>query len=264
MFGPEFASCWLKLGRAEEHADSLKTGLLAWKNSNPYVVSRKASADGSRHSIVLNDIKNPAPLDQWAVIFGDFVHNLRACLDHFTYACAVHETGENPPDDEGKLQFPIYDCPAVFAEKAWRIRSLSAGMRAAIEGVQPYKRGHATHSPLLALLAEFDNTDKHRLLSIVVSQQSGGELNFTLPPGTRIANTHFAGGPLERGTELVWFTVDPPQPSVDYKHSAEVVITVGHLPGPSGDGRTELPVILDYLKAEVRLVITTLGHHLSK
>jgi len=264
MLSPEFASCWLKLGRAEEHADTIKSELLAWAHSKPYVIRRKASPDGSRHSLVLDDIKSTVPLDHWAVIFGDFVHNLRSALDHFIYGCAVYETSINPPPGDRQLQFPIYDTAASFAKRRSCIKPLSAGMRGAIEGVQPYNRRHPTHPPLLALIGEFDNADKHRLLNVVLSQQANAELNFTLPPGVRIPVAKFMNGPLERGTELAWFTVDPPQPNVSYQHSAEIVITVGHTPGPSGNGRTEVPVLLDYLKAEVRQLIVSLGNHLSK
>jgi hypothetical protein len=51
MLGPEFASCWLKIARAEEHVNLVKTELRTWVESKPYVVSRKRNADGSRHSI---------------------------------------------------------------------------------------------------------------------------------------------------------------------------------------------------------------------
>ena len=39
MLGPEFASCWLKLGRAEEHANTFYTELKTWVDGDPYQIA---------------------------------------------------------------------------------------------------------------------------------------------------------------------------------------------------------------------------------
>src|SRR5208282_3855961 len=105
MVGPEFASCWLKIGRAEEHFQAFQTEHDAWVDTSPYQVVRKRNADGSRHSL-LAEVNNPPPLDRWSLIAGDCVHNLRSALDHLAYALAAHKIGEAPPNPRS-LQFPI-------------------------------------------------------------------------------------------------------------------------------------------------------------
>jgi hypothetical protein len=259
MFGPEFASCWLKLGRAEEHANTFYDELRTWVDTDPYIIRKKVNADGSRHSLFIETVKTDPPLDRWSVVIGDCIHNLRSALDHFVYAAAIHETGQEPPVDKKILQFPITDDPTEFSKQSWRVRSLGAGVRAEIERVQPYNRRHPSLPPLLSLLRDLDDFDKHRLLNIVVSQVGEGEFNFHLPPGSGRPAVGFRKEGLGRGAELAWFTIDPPQLDVQYDHKAFIVITVGHVPGPSGDGRTEAPLVMKHLTAEVRQVIDILG-----
>lgn len=259
MLGPEFASCWLKLGRAEEHAKILYAELKAWVDSDPYVIGKKVNADGSRHSLFIEDIKTLPNLDRWSGIVGDCIHNLRCALDHFVYGAAIHEYGVDPPADKRTLQFPITDTPADFIKSAWRIKSLGVAVRAEIERLQPYNRRHISLPPLLALLRDLDDSDKHRLLNVVVSQVGDGEFNFQLPPGSGKPVVDFRREGLERGAELVWFTINPPQPDMQYHHKAFVVITISHVPAPSGNGRTELPVVTHSLTTEVRNVIEILG-----
>jgi len=259
MLGPEFASCWLKLGRAEEHANTFYSELKAWVDSDPYVIGKKVNADSTRYSSFIEDIKTPPSLDRWSVILGDCIHNLRSTLDHFIYAAAVCETKRAPPGDKKVLQFPITDSAAEFTNQAFRVKSLSLSMRAEIERMQPYNRRHPALPPLLALLRDLDDFDKHRLLNVVISQVGEGEFNFRLPPGSGRPIVDFRKEGLERGAELSWFTIHPPQTNVQYDHKAAIVITIGHIPGPSGNGRTEAPLVIHYLTTEVRKVIEILG-----
>lgn len=259
MLGPEFANCWLKIGRAEEHANTFYRELKTWVDGDPYVIRRKLNADGSRHSLVVEDIKTEPTLDRWGLILGDCIHNLRSTLDNFVYALAIHETGQDPPADKKILQFPITDKPEDFPKQLWRLKSLSAHMQAAIERVQPYNRRHPSLPPLLALLRDLDDFDKHRLLNVVIFQVGEGEFSFRLPPGSGKPVVDFRKERLERGAEMVWFTVSPPQPDLQYDHKAAIVVTIGHIPGPSGNGRTEAPVVIHSLITEVKKVIEILG-----
>ncbi len=259
MLGPEFASCWVKIGRSEEHANAFYSELKAWVDSDPYVIGKKVNADGSRHSVFIEDIKTVPDLDRWSGIVGDCVHNLRCALDHFVYAAAIHESGVDPPADKRTLQFPIADTPADFIKSEWRIKSLGVTARAEIERLQPYNRRHPSLPPLLALLRDLDDFDKHRLLNIVASQVGEGEFNFHLPPGSGRPVVDFRKEGLETGAEIAWFTIDPPQANVQFEHKAAIVIAVGHVPGPSGNGRTEAPYVIHSLTTEVRSVIDILG-----
>src|ERR1035437_2280508 len=178
LTGKEFASCWTKIARANEHLNALKDEMLAWNTTRPYEARRRHDGTGARHSVTIH-ICNPPPLERWSVISGDCVYALRCALDHFAYAVAVHESKMDPPPGERVLQFPIADTPEKFAIAVKRIKALSERMQHNIEAVQPYHRPHAHVPPLLGLLRDLDDIDKHRLLHIVVSRQAKGRISFT-------------------------------------------------------------------------------------
>src|ERR1022692_1739335 len=138
MLGPEFASCWLKIGRAEKHAEFLYSDIKLWVDSHPHVITRKCNPNGSRHWEVLT-VKIPPRLDHWALAVGDCVHNLRSALDHFVYAAAINKSKSDPPPSFDKLQFPIVDKPENFPSKIYRIAPLGTNLQVAIENLQPYK-----------------------------------------------------------------------------------------------------------------------------
>jgi hypothetical protein len=92
MIGSEFDTCWLKIGRAEEHWNTLYTENKAWVDGTPYNSSKRCNEDGSRHSLVV-EIKKHPPLDRWSLVAGDCVHNLRSTLDALVYALAVRQSG---------------------------------------------------------------------------------------------------------------------------------------------------------------------------
>ena len=152
-----------KLERAEFHAQTLYDEIRPWLRSNPFELRQVVNADSTRYSVVAHLVGDEPPVSRWTLHGWRSVHNLRCALDHLIYAIAVHESGIDPPPDERNLMFPIADVPQSFLDSAYRIKSLSSPVRAAIESVQPYNRSHATLPPLLGVLRDLENTDKHRL-----------------------------------------------------------------------------------------------------
>jgi hypothetical protein len=235
--------------------------MLAWNATRPYAAKRRHDGTGARHSITIH-INNPPPPERWSVISGDCVHALRCALDHFAYAVAVHESNMNPPPDERVLQFPIADRPEKFAIAVKRIRRLSERMQLNIEAVQPYRRPHAHVPPLLGLLRDLDDADKHRLLNVVVSRQAQGRISFTaVSPTLPVVPTSisYKAGAVEDGAEIVWFTVNPPNTGLQFEHETVMVIALSHAPGHSGETLTEVVAVLDWLEAEVTAVIQQLA-----
>lgn len=267
MIGPEFATPILKIGRAKEHFELLKAELIAWNNTDPkpYIVSRKCDPEGKRHSLIVN-ITKPPPLDRWALLAGDCVHNLRSALDSSIYALAVKESGTNPPPDFDSLQFPITDTAVKFAgQAARRLSALSAQTRARVERAQPYNRWHAEFPPLLRLLSDFDNIDKHRLLNVVIANISEGKVSMgqrsilAFTPLQIPYNVGFHVGLIESGAEIMHFSLPTAQPDMDYKYDVTFVISISHPVGPSGRSFGELGYILEILIAEVERIVNDLG-----
>jgi hypothetical protein len=257
MIGPEFASCFLKLGRAEEHFNTIKAELIEWKERNPYIVSKQCDAQGSRHSLIV-EITYPPPLEHWSLIAGDCIHNLRATLDNLVYAIAVKESGTDLPPNFNILQFPITGTPKEYAGQQRRIATLSANTQARIERAQPYNRSHTELPPLLALLSEFDNVDKHRLLNVVVNNVSGGKFSIPLTGEMGIfvpPDIGYYSGPIKSGTEFAYFILTPPKRDVHYEYKATFVVSIAHSAGPSGRTFGELAYLLEIIITEVRRIV---------
>ncbi len=191
---------------------------------------------------------------------GDCVHNLRSSLDHVIYALAVKNTGQNPPPKAGSLYFPIFDSPEKYREKAGRLAPLSDRAKAFIESLQPYNSGNSHRSFILRALNEFDNSDKHRLLHVAASRMGSGEFKFEGPFCNLNPNIVVSTKPIEDGTELASFTLDPPKLNVEYKVTILIDITVNHVPAPNGSWVSPLISMLGELIQGVREILVLAQH----
>ncbi len=61
----------------------------------------------------------------FAVLCGEWLYNLRGCLDYVIWATAAHYNGVVPPPDEGKLQYPIYASQRDWTTSLYRLRGLA-------------------------------------------------------------------------------------------------------------------------------------------
>lgn len=205
----------------------------------------------------LDIIKEPN-LDRWSLLAADCITSLRSALDNFVYALAVRDSGKTSPPDHRALQFPITDTPALFTEsvKRKRLGQILAATQARIEKFQPYNRPHHHLPPLLGMIRDLDDTNKHRLLTVAFQQIANGKFSFARPHG-RVYNLLYTLLPLKSGEKIASFCIDPPQLKLDYKHEISMAISITHAVGPSGVGWSSLADLLDYFIAEVSLVINT-------
>ncbi|MFZ0913519.1 MAG: hypothetical protein WBQ76_10090 [Candidatus Korobacteraceae bacterium] len=251
-----------KVSRAKEHTQSVKDEVAAWMNTRPCSLTPKANADFTRWALIIS-VPKTADLVRWTLIVGDTINNLRSALDHLIYAIAVHESGSNPPPDEKRLAFPICDTPGEFKDAAKRIKSLTPDVRAVVESVQPYNRTHPMLPALLAILRDFNNTDKHKLLRLAYAATSSGDVSLTWK-GNRseqpmpLVPVEFNGGELKDGAEVMAVTFDRPAPDVECHFDVMVIIALWH-GGKAGVipriDRDDFAAILALLTEEVEAVI---------
>lgn len=259
-FPLEGSSVLDKISRAEEHAQSIENEIRTWIDSAPYRLVRECNSDRTRYSSIIRVDKEP-DLIRWSLCAGDCVHNLRSALDHLVYLIAIHETKRDPPADERRLQFPITDCPSAFADQERRrLNSLSPHVRAAIQGLQPYHRTHQELPPLLAVLRELDDADKHRLINVAIAQPTRGEFrNIRNLIPEQLCRMEFHIGALIDGTEIAALMLDRPTPNVRYDYYGDAVIAIRHATGPKGHDRTDAVALLKALITEVKAVIESLA-----
>lgn len=257
-----------KLAHSAKHAQSVRDEVMTWMERKPYSVLQKANADSTRYALVMR-VNEVPPLYRWSLMIADCIYSLRCCLDHLVYAIAYHESLPKSPAHEGRLQFPITSSRADFDDATIcrkQLGTISDPVRAAIEFYQPYNRPHPDLPPLLGILRDLSNRDKHKLLSLalqgVVAAEIGMDFSHTNPP---IMQGDFAfvpakSGEIEDGTEIGAMTFTRPTPNMRFdKTLIHVVIAVRHSkrepPTASSYDWTDFKPLLNFLSAEVRQII---------
>ncbi len=176
---------------------------------HPYTVARpEFDRKGGYYNLRVQDGPFVLPIE-WSVLIGEIAHDLRSALDGLVWQLALL----NPNISEPYFQtaFPIcrvgygrrgkggrhYPCFWVWHKKTkrlvplYKLQSVEKRFVARIEAFQPYKRGNqGRYNPLL-LLEELNNTDKHRLVTVLGTNMRG--FVFTGLAGGRPRDIHVAG-----------------------------------------------------------------------
>lgn len=164
-----------KLKRAKFHLDQINSALDIWdtsiKNLNPVVIG--SQPNWKVLEVVVKD--PPAADESLSLMLGDYVHNLRSCLDHLVAQLSVlngHKIGVSR-----LLAFPICKADTDWNSQRYKVANfLSPDAVTAINREQPYHALASGRDPLaqiLWVLSELDNIDKHRVI-VVTSQKVRG------------------------------------------------------------------------------------------
>ena len=253
----DLASCRAKLSRAKVHIETLEREIRIWSQSNPYSISKKTNEDFTRHSCVISILKQ-ADRVAWSLIAGDAIHNLRSALDHLVYAIAVHQTNRDPPPGERILEFPICDTAKWFTKARTKLTMLSASVVDEIERFQPYNRTHKRLPPLLGMLRDFDDRDKHRLLRVVMDQPRSVEwknLDTSILKSGESIEFVSSTAEVVDGTEIAAAVYPRSSYDTDYKIETFIVIAVKHRASPSGHTTSEVADVLGELVPEIESII---------
>lgn len=256
---PPFDSCLLKIRRAEQHFQTLREEIGDWNRIQRSSLDKETDPEGREHVVWLNVEPLPS-LEKLSLITGDCIHNLRCAIDHFVYTLAIIDTGANPPPHWDALQFPIVDSPEKFpSQQQRRLSGLNRHSVTLIERAQPYNRPNAEGGPpLLSLLRELDNADKHRLLNVALFHMSNGEVRLPGPPG-RFSDVTWSLSPIKGRTKIAFFTGDPVDRDVNYEVQLTLLVMVRHIAGPNGSTLSPLLGAMNALLCEVKWITSQGG-----
>jgi hypothetical protein len=153
-------------------------------------------------------------LEDWGVVVGEVVYNLRAGLDYLVHALAEHDSGVV----QQNTQFPICDDPNAFTKVAKsRLRGIAHSNVSRIESYQPYKGGQWVRE-----LRELSNPDKHRRITAVAGTGKF-EWNF----GIKLRKT--AEGRLVPASDEMKLEVDFSSWSIHFQSGGPVIDTLERL-----------------------------------
>lgn len=155
----------LKLSRAKHHLTELNAALLRWAKSKPYTLVLEPAPEPPTYLLRVR-VNRKLPTDSWGVIVGDFTHDARSALDLLVYQLSTLPALDHR---RRKLQFPICDTPAEYANCVERrLCGVSDAARTIIEWTQPYNECGRRLGDALQVLRDISNTDKHRLIPVVL------------------------------------------------------------------------------------------------
>jgi hypothetical protein len=113
---PDFSGCWAKVGRANVHLSCLDKRINSFINKGKlYEFDPLDDLETGQIVIYGEGIREP-PVEEWGVIIGDVVHNLRSALDHLVWQLTLANgnipSAVIPRGKAGKkwrdIRFPIY------------------------------------------------------------------------------------------------------------------------------------------------------------
>jgi hypothetical protein len=184
------------------------------------------------------------------------------------------EAAPEPPAKENRLRFPITDSRVPHygfrlnfdAEvAAGRLGTISNPVQAAIEAAQPYNRLHDKLPPLLGILRDLNNADKHKLIRLVYATVHQARIGFV---GTDVESGNWKAVPfaeeIKNGSELFAMVSDTPSPGREFdKTEFTVVVALKHgkrdAEGPDWTDRTEVAAVYQEIATEVRRTIYTVS-----
>ena len=183
-----FRGARLKIERAKQHIDDLNRILRKFLDQDTYIVFVEHDPNASGDLLKVRGTKTMP--EDFVLVLGDALHNLRAALDYAMNDIEFSTMGERTT----YTKFPVYDSREALeaaVNGGLKKKSPKQVIECIADIVQPYKGGdgHAIWS-----LHQLDIEDKHRLLI------ANTELNFI--DGIRIED--------DRGEEIViptWLVV---------------------------------------------------------
>ena len=173
------SSALRKFARGVQQVQRLRSEVEAFEGGNAYTF-RMDVESRTTNSVTYRCVatEREPPSDEWPLLAGEAIQNLRSSLDHVIWASA------EPPSSQN--QFPICTDPDSFAKAAKKkLRRVPEPVRTVVEKWQPYRRSSdAPAHAMLEQLRVLSNRDKHRMLTAFVA--AVGFEGVGVPDGVKV------------------------------------------------------------------------------
>jgi len=169
-----------RLERAEQKRVEFGEAWAEYIAPHPWT-GRTRQLSAQEFELFVVSTEDPPP--EMALIFSEWLSNLRAALDNALFAWAVSLSGQNPPPDAALLQFPIFATETDFRRAIKRLKSLPDWVVGQLEKSQPYHSPYGPESNLLYWLNELSRVDRHRSLHVSLGRVAEHKIRLGLPRG---------------------------------------------------------------------------------
>jgi hypothetical protein len=155
-----FEGSWTRWERANQHRTAMAQVWNTYLADHPFDFSL-ADRDGGEFVLQVHQ-SFPVPA-LFSVLCGEWLYNLRGCLDYIIWATAAHQNSVVPPPNEGKLQYPIYSSQRDWTNNLYRLKGLAEHHREMLLQMQPFNS--SPDANYLGWLNDLARVDRHRRLN---------------------------------------------------------------------------------------------------
>lgn len=180
-----------RVNRAKAHGERLAQ---LWNEiPTEHLLKPKALAGPDGHGVIFAAGVGEVP-EELPLLLGEQLYQLRSALDACIYQATIYATKQDPPPDEGKLEFPVTSDPTEWPNIVKRrLAALPTKIQDAIKSVQPFNNPTLPPEKMtesinrsLGILHELARKDRHRKLHIVGSWPLDMNPEFNLPDGVTL------------------------------------------------------------------------------
>jgi len=159
MTDDSFDACWYRWERADSRRREMVT---VWNDYVDRQTHECRLVHQGQGVHILQVIENEPIPEDFAVLFGEWLYDLRASLDYVIWAAATYASGTLPPANEGVLQYPIYDDEAAWTRNLYRIKGLPEHQQERLRMMQPFASDPDAN--FLGWINRLARIDRHRTL----------------------------------------------------------------------------------------------------
>jgi hypothetical protein len=230
------ASSRAKVAHAEEQLERFWTQLKSFMEAQPFSARSQTNLRTNDVRIVCRyfvDKFTPVPED-WPLVLGDALHNLRAALDHATWSLLANANGDAWAwDNRRRIDFPIYKEETHFTGD-FVVKNVPVDLVSTLKACQPF---HCTpvapQTDALWVLEQAEVLDKHRALNIIALHPDNA--SFTVWPELPDGRFQWVEqGALRPGAEVARFTAPRPIVGPGLTTELKLQCVLGIEPPPDG------------------------------
>lgn len=177
---PLFDLAFARLDRAKSKREEFGTEWATFIDNHPWDIDLTVISDTEFEFFAVQREPTPAAL---SLVFSEWLATIRSSLDNGLYAWVAAITGQNPPPQAERLQYPICTSPAEFKKQRTRLSAVPAEIVDAVEMAQPYQSPYGPESNLFYWINELARTDRHRTPHIGIGRVAQHKVRIGVPEG---------------------------------------------------------------------------------
>lgn len=148
----------LKYARAVHLANELRGRIDEWAAAETVLARVHQVNDRTLEFRLI--LRREPPIDEWSLVLGDALHNLRSVFDNVIWSLATLDGAI--PKHPKLVTFPVTQDEAEWEQRIRKLESIPADLLERLRALQPWATATDRDESLLWLLHQFDITDKHR------------------------------------------------------------------------------------------------------